>query len=196
MPSHPRPTGRRRTLLFLLLAVAVAAAAGFWLTTRADDDRDTAAGDISPAAAPTTAAPSAGGDVLSSLEPERTGGAPVPTAPPSEVATDAPAPTAAAGEDVTPQLTYYGWNADIPGVEAGGIVLGIVESGGTCTLTMTRDTTTVDISVEAVDNVSSTSCPAMTVPGDRLEPGSWQATLSYESGTSQGVGDAVEVDVP
>ena len=74
--------------------------------------------------------------------------------------------------------------------------MGIVESGGTCTLTLTKGSTAVDVSADAVDNVTSTSCPAMTVAGDRLESGTWQATLSYESGTSQGTGDAVEVQVP
>lgn len=195
MPSRSRPSGRRRTLLFLVFAVVVAAAAGFWLTTRADDDRVTA-GRTTTAATPTTGSAAPVTDDIATLEPERTGGVPVPTAPPSEVATDTPAPTREAGDEVTPQLTYYGWDAAAGGVEAGGIVMGIVESGGTCTLTLRQGQTWVDVSVEAVDNVNSTSCPAMTVPGDRLGSGTWQATLSYESGTAQGVGGAEEVQVP
>ena len=195
MPSRSRPSRLRRTLL-VLLTVAVAAAAGFWLTTRPDDDGGTTAGDTSPVVAPTTDAPVAGGNPVATLEPERTGGAPVPTAPTGEVATDPPAPTEEPDEEVTPQLTYYGWDDAIGGVEAGGIVMGIVESGGTCTLTLTRGSTAVDVSAEAVDNVTSTSCPALTVPGDRLESGTWQATLSYESESFRGVGDAVEVEVP
>ncbi len=69
-------------------------------------------------------------------------------------------------------------------------------AGGTCTLTLTRGASAVDVSVEAINNVTSTSCPAMTVPGDRLEPGSWQATLSYESDGFRGAGDPVAVEVP
>jgi len=203
VPSRPRPSRRRRTLLVLLLAVVVAAAAGFWLNTRADDG-DPTAQVVDPAAAPTSEAPSSeappAADPIATLEPERTGGAPIPTEPPPEdVATDeppAPVPPRDAGTEVTPQLTYYGWVADIEAVEAGGIVMDIVESGGTCTLTLRQGSTSVDVSAEAVDNVTSTSCPAMTVPGDRLAPGTWQATLSYESDTSRGAGDAVEVDVP
>lgn len=194
MPSRPRPSRRRRTFLVVLLAVAIAVGAGFWLGTRADDGT-TAAGDVDPVAAPTTEAP-ADSEPVPTLEPERTGGVPVPTAPSSEVATDTPAPTEDAGAEVAPQLTYYGWDAAAGGVEAGGIVMDIVESGGTCTLTLTKGSTAVDVSTEAVDNVTSTSCPAMTVAGDRLESGTWLATLSYESGTSQGTGDAVEVQVP
>lgn len=195
MPSRPRPSRRRRTLLVVLLAVAIAAAAGFWLTTRADDGT-TAAGDVDPVAAPTTEAPDEGAEPVATVEPERTGGVPVPTAPPSEVATDTPAPTEDPGADVSPQLTYYGWDAAAGGVEAAGIVMDVVESGGTCTLTLTKGSSSVDVSADAVDNVTSTSCPAMTVPGDRLSSGTWKATLSYESGTSQGTGDAVEVEVP
>ena len=195
MPSRPRPSRLRRTLL-VLLTVAVAAAAGYWLATRADDDGGTTAGDTSPVATPTTEAPVAGGDPVATLEPERTGGAPVPTEPSGEVATDPPAPTEEAGDEVAPQITYSGWDDAIGGVEAGGIVMGIVESGGTCTLTLAKGSTTVDVSVEGVDNVTSTSCPAMTVPGDRLGTGTWQATLSYESDGFRGVGDPVEVEVP
>ncbi len=195
MPSRPRPARRRLTLLVVLLAVAVAAGTGFWLTSRADDGT-TAAGDVAPVTAPTTEAP-ATGDPVATLEPERTGGSPVPTEPaPEDVATDSPVPTPDAGAEVTPQLTYYGWVDDIGAVEAGGIVLDVVESGGTCTLTLRQGSSEVGVSAEAVDNVTSTSCPAMTVPGDRLQPGTWLATLSYESGTSRGAGDAVEVDVP
>jgi hypothetical protein len=196
VPSRSRPSGRRRTLLFLLLAVALVAAAGFWLTTRADDDRDTTAASDTPAAAATTSPPVTDSEELASLGPDRTDGVPVPTEPTAEVATDTPAPTEEAGDEVTPQLTYYGWNPDLEAVEAAGIVLGLVESGGTCTLTLSQGQAAVAVSAKAVDNVTSTSCPAMTVPGARLTPGTWQAVLSYESGTSQGVAEAAEVEIP
>lgn len=195
MPSRSRPSGRRRTLLFLVFAVVVAATAGFWLMTRADDDQVTAGRTTTPAT-PTTESADADGAPVATLEPERTGGVPVPTAPTGEVATDAPAPTEEPGEEVAAQITYYGWDDAIGGVEAGGIVMGVVESGGTCTLTLTRDSAAVDVTVEAVDNVTSTSCPAMTVPGARLATGTWQAILSYESEDFRGVSDAVEVEVP
>ena len=193
MPSpRPRPSRRRRPFLIVLLAVAIAAGAGFWLTTRADDG--TGAG-TDASAATTTQAPDPGGE-LATLPPERTGGAPISTDPPADVATDTPPPTDDADGEVAPQLTYYGWSADAQAVEAGGIVMGVVEAGGTCTLTLSRDTATVDVSSTAIDNVTSTSCPAMVVPGDQLGSGTWEAVLSYESATSRGVGEAVEVEIP
>lgn len=121
---------------------------------------------------------------------------------PTEVATDSPAapssPAAPApsGTSVSPRLTYFGWNADIGAVEAGGIVPSIVESGGRCTLTLSQGGTEVDVSSEAIDNVTSTSCAEMVVPGDRLSPGVWRAVLTYDSETAQGVSEAVEIEVP
>jgi hypothetical protein len=126
---------------------------------------------------------------------------------PSEVATDAPsAPSSPpatssataqpSGASVAPRLTYYGWNADLGAVEAGGIVPSIVESGGRCTLTLTLGGTTADASSEAIDNVTSTSCGEMLVPGDRLSPGTWRAVLTYESATADGTSAPVDIEVP
>jgi hypothetical protein len=127
---------------------------------------------------------------------------------PTEVATDTPAtPTSAtpsgsaggsgsAGTTVAPRLTYFGWNADIGAVEAGGIVPAIVESGGRCTLTMSRAGAQVEVTSEAVDNVTSTSCSEMVVTADRLSPGAWRTVLTYRSDTAQGVSEPVDIEVP
>lgn len=125
---------------------------------------------------------------------------------PTEVATDSPAtPTgstatasasAPPSATVRPRLTYFGWNADIGAVDAGGIVPEIVEAGGRCTLTLTMGGTTADASSEAIDNVTSTACSEMVVPGDRLSPGTWRAVLTYESATARGVSEPVDIEVP
>jgi hypothetical protein len=125
---------------------------------------------------------------------------------PTQVATDTPAaPTSTAAPSsapssstarVAPRLTYFGWNADIGAVEAGGLVPSIVESGGRCTLTLTQGGSTAGATSEAVDNVTSTSCSEMVVPGDRLSPGTWQAVLSYESDTAAGASEPVDIEVP
>ncbi len=130
-------------------------------------------------------------------------GQPDPDAPePTDVATDTPTPPTAtadpggAGNQVAPRLTYFGWNAAIRAVEAGGIVPAVVEAGGTCTLTLSQGAAEVSVSSEGIDNVTSTACGEMLVPADRLSPGAWRTVLTYESGTSRGTSEATEVLVP
>jgi hypothetical protein len=69
-------------------------------------------------------------------------------------------------------------------------VNGIVESGGTCTLTATQGGQTVTRSVTAVRNAEDTSCPAIIMQNsDFPTTGTWDLQLSYSSsdynGTSQ-----------
>ncbi|RBY80052.1 hypothetical protein DQ239_02885 [Blastococcus sp. TF02-09] len=202
MPSRPSPRrSRLRRTLLVLLTVAVAAAAGYWLAVRTDDDGGTTAAGSSPVAAPTSAAPTteapvADGDPVASLEPERTGGSPIPTEPAGEVATDTPVPTEDAGEEVTPQLTYYGWVDGTFAVEVGAYVAGVVESNGSCTLTLTSgsDSRTAVVAGEA--DATTTSCPTMVVPGAQLSSGIWKAVVSYESPSSAGESAPIEVTVP
>lgn len=180
-------TNWRATCLGLMVLGPLLTACG------SDDDGAKAAGAKDEAAATSSAAPTSG--VYGQ-----------PTDPdagePTELATDSPAATpstsapAASGVAVSPRLTYFGWNADISAVEAGGIVPAIVEAGGRCTLTLSQGGTEVDVSSEAIDNVTSTSCAEMVISGDQLAPGTWRAVLSYESATARGVSEAVEVQVP
>lgn len=120
---------------------------------------------------------------------------------PTEFATD-PAPTAAptpseeARGDAVVQITYYGWNPGSSVVELAGFVPSLVETGGTCTLTLTQGTASATATREATSNVTSTSCGELVVPGDELAPGAWSAVLAYESADSAGTSAAVEVLVP
>ncbi len=168
------------------------------LTACGDDDAGAGAGDEASSTSPATSsgAPSSG---VYGQPADPDAGNPTDvatdTAAPSTTATPA-APTAPAGVVVSPRLTYFGWNADIGAVEAGGIVPAIVEAGGRCTLTLSQAGTEASVSSEAIDNVTSTSCAEMVVPGEQLSPGTWRAVLRYESGTARGVSDAVEIQVP
>ena len=114
---------------------------------------------------------------------------------PTFVATDAPQ-TTAAGDDVTVQITYFGWNPDAAAVELGGFVASVVEADGTCTLTLTKGQDSQTTSTAATPNVSNTACGEQLLPGDRLSSGTWSAVLSYDSPTSHGVSEPVEVEVP
>ncbi|WP_448615672.1 hypothetical protein [Modestobacter sp. URMC 112] len=149
---------------------------------------------------------------------------PVATAPPSsvtvdttEVATDPPArddgaAAGGSGEDpgekdpaatdagggprsVAVTTTYAGVLAGGSSVEAGGYV-GVVEQGGTCTLTLTRDDTVRTASAEGTPDATTTACGGLAVPLSDLASGTWEAVLGYESDRSSGEAPAVEVEVP
>ena len=114
---------------------------------------------------------------------------------PTFVATDEPQPIAAS-DDATVQITYFGWNPDARAVELAGFVASVVETDGTCTLTLTKGQDSRTTSTAATPNVTNTACGEQLLPGDQLSSGTWSAVLSYDSPTSHGVSEPVEVDVP
>jgi len=71
-----------------------------------------------------------------------------------------------------------------------GYVDGVVESGGTCTLTL-KDSAgrTVSSSRPAQPDATTTTCGQSAISLSKLHAGTWQATLSYSSATSVGATD-------
>jgi hypothetical protein len=136
-----------------------------------------------------SASPTAGGDAV-------TAG---PTAPytikpePTGVATDAP-PTAS-GPDVEVVLSFLAFDDESGAVEANGFAAGVIEDGGTCTLTLTRRGDEVTATSTAMADATTTSCGLLaTAPG--LASGSWTAVLSYASDKASGESRSAEVVVP
>jgi hypothetical protein len=105
------------------------------------------------------------------------------------------APVQATGSSVPVTVTFHGWRADVRQVLVGGYVPGVVESGGTCTLTLTKGAATVSADTQATADAASTACGAVVVPGDRLTAGTWKAVLSYSSPMHAGASGAVAVEV-
>lgn len=124
-------------------------------------------------------------------------GAPVdPSAPnPTDVATDAPV-TVAPNPAAALVVTYSGWNPDTSAVEVGGFVPGVSESGGSCTLTLTRDGATASATAPGDAEPSQTTCGALAVPGSELSSGTWSAVITFDSSGSHAESAAVEVAVP
>jgi hypothetical protein len=123
--------------------------------------------------------------------------APASAANPSSgqtVATDEP--VVLDGTQVSVELTSWGWNAAQRSAQARGYASGVVEGGGTCTLTLTRDGRSVTADTEATPDASTTACGSVAVAGDRLAPGTWQAVMSYDSPTSAGSSAPVQIVVP
>jgi hypothetical protein len=109
------------------------------------------------------------------------------------VATDAP--VVVTTDEVPVVVTFYGWNAAAEQVQVGGYVSGVVEEGGTCTLTLTQDGETVAARGSATADAATTACGELDIAGDQLSEGTWQAVLRYESPSHTGAADAVDIEV-
>lgn len=81
-------------------------------------------------------------------------------------------------------------------VQASGILPDIVESDGECTLTISRDGVTRSESAPASPGPQSTYCGLVNVSAVGLEPGDWDAVLSYRSSTTAGESAPTKVQVP
>lgn len=76
-----------------------------------------------------------------------------------------------------------------------GYVDGVVESNGTCTLTLRKGGITKTVSRPGHANATNTTCGENDIPITSLSPGTWQATLSYSSPTASGSSDSQPVEV-
>jgi hypothetical protein len=126
---------------------------------------------------------------------------PSPVADDGEVATDPdhePSPEAGGGGAVDVQVvtSFAGWDEVSGTVIAGGYVTGVVEDGGTCTLTLSRGGRDVVVETSGLADASTTACGGLEVAGSSLGGGRWSAVLSYRSGAAAGTAEPVQVDVP
>lgn len=76
-----------------------------------------------------------------------------------------------------------------------GFVQEVVEDGGTCTLTLTKDGITRSESRPAKANATNTTCGENDIPVSQLSPGTWQAVLSYSSTKYVGQSAPLSVEV-
>ncbi|WP_164704686.1 hypothetical protein [Blastococcus litoris] len=177
---------RRAGLLLAGTAAAAVAAVVAWQVT---GDGGTENGD--PAAASTSAAPmpsvpsDAAGGAASVLTPDPMSG--------QTLATDDPVVVTTRESPVS--ITFYGWDPVTQQAQAGGYVAGVVEDGGTCTLTLRLGGQTVTGTSTARPDAASTACGAVVVPGSQLGNGAWEAVLSYESPQHVGSSDPVTIEV-
>lgn len=176
---------RRRLLVAGGALAAIALALGvLWFTDR--DAHVTGAVGATPAARP--AQPVADG----TSPPPPASAVPEPTVG-QVIATDAAPSYGGATTDVA--ISHAGWTAGEV-VEVFGFVSGVVEDGGTCRVTLTLGGQTVRAEGEGMADATTTVCGRVDVGGPDLDPGLWQAVLSYESPTSSGVSAPVSVRVP
>lgn len=184
----------KKTRAWLLAAVVVVVAVAVyfvWAIANREDPAPTPEPTLSSTAT-ATATPSATPTATS------TGSAsasPTPDAP-SETSTVTPsASTSPSRATVDVAMTYYGFNAVDGAVEVGGYA-NVVEADGVCTLTLTKGSSTVSKQASATPDASSTSCGEMSVAQNEISSGTWTATVSYQSSTSEGVSAPATIEVP
>ncbi len=71
-------------------------------------------------------------------------------------------------------------------LEATGMVSGVVEDGGSCTLLLERDGETVEAQAAGTAGPVSTYCGLMTISLDDLGRGDWSAAIEYSSAERYG----------
>ncbi len=115
---------------------------------------------------------------------------------PTDVATDTPVGVEpGTGLDVV--VSFVALEPGGRAVEASGSLPGLIEDGGRCVLVLSREgRDDVSAEVPASADAQSTSCGLLSVPVDRLSPGTWTARLDYRSAGSSGSSADVTVDVP
>ena len=101
---------------------------------------------------------------------------------PADVATDTAVPTLAAL-----QITYAGPDDAAGGIAVGAYVAGLIEEGGRCALTLSKEGESAGAESEALPDASTTSCGQLVVPFSELEPGTWTAEVTYTSPTGRPV---------
>jgi len=93
------------------------------------------------------------------------------------------------------EVTLTGSHTNTSNLYVNGYVDGIVEDGGTCTVTLKNGSSVVTRSRQGVSNATNTTCGQTAIPLASLRAGTWQATLSYSSATSTGKSPAADIMV-
>jgi hypothetical protein len=115
-------------------------------------------------------------------------GSPTPTATPTTI----PGSTKHA---VTPFVTLADWDASAHELDVSALVPNLVESGGTCTATVSKGGVTRTASAPAAAVSTYVGCNPMTIPGSALSAGTWSVRVTYSSRTAAGTSAAKTAEV-
>lgn len=198
---------RSRRVLIGVAAAAVLLAAGgalWWLIAAGRTEPVGASASATGSSARTSAAATTAKPTHASSTPSpshATTASPDPNDPGDGVATDPPvtAPTSPAQDGRTQAtliLTRWGQDADTGALSAAAGVPGVVETGGTCTLTATIGNQTRSASGPAARSASAMACAdGLSIPRSQLTAGTWMVRISYSSPHYTGTSDAQVVTV-
>ena len=188
--SPIRQRGKTRAVLVLLFAAA--AVVGVALVVGPHLSQSSAARDA--ASATHSQGPKAVAMTSTPLGPATVTAPYTIKAEPKTVATDSPRPTPSSGRAVV-VLSYATFDAHSRTVQASGYAAGVIEDGGTCTLTLTKGPDVVTASSAAGADETTTTCGLLQTPAG-LASGRWAAVLTYSSRQAEGRSGTQEVTVP
>lgn len=86
-------------------------------------------------------------------------------------------------------------SADGKSYELSGVVVGVIEDGGSCVFTLSRAGVDVTRSQSGLADAAGTSCGSVSVPRTDLSPGAWSATLTYTGSAGVVASSAADVTV-
>jgi hypothetical protein len=186
-PLMPRTT---RRALIVVTAMLVLGLAGAFFALRVQSPADPASAPTSTPAnrSPSASAGTTAGPTVAPTVPATTLPAPGPGSPSSS----APA-SSATKANLT--VTFSGYDAASSSAQAGGYV-DVLESKGTCTLTLSSGSATASATQSASPDASTTSCGAVTIPRSALSSGVWKGVLAYASATTVATSLPIVIEVP
>lgn len=96
---------------------------------------------------------------------------------------------------VTPIIISVGQDGEGQNVNARGLIPDVFESGGTCTLNLSRGELVVSESRPAVVDAQSVTCGLLEISRTKLSAGEWMAYITYTSGAFEGRSNESKVSV-
>ncbi|WP_296191761.1 hypothetical protein [uncultured Microbacterium sp.] len=117
---------------------------------------------------------------------------PTPPAPLDTPEPTSPAPSASGD---AAQVTIVTLDVEGGSVEATGIVAGITDADGVCTLVMTQGSRRATANAPATVANGVSYCPVISIATSDLGSGEWTATLEYRSSVHEGTTDR-RIDLP
>jgi hypothetical protein len=103
-------------------------------------------------------------------------------------------PASGQKKTVTPIITFLDQIDN--NIEAGALISGVYESGGTCTFTATLGSYKVEKQSAAVQNPSTTDCKPFAIPVSEFPAkGTWSVVIAYESAAALGTSQPKQISI-
>lgn len=118
-----------------------------------------------------------------------------PRATPTSTPTGTPAPSPTPDARTVVDVTIVTLDVIDDELEATAIVPGVIENGGTCTLTITNGDDKSIATTSGTAGPESTNCGLMNIDARQLSAGDWNAVIDYSSETSRGTSENQVVEV-